>query len=186
MIYYFTPYSIEKKLFEAIDSYINLLPEDDDWACLMDGDTMFLTSDFGHQIQEYVDKYPDTGLFTCYTNRCHYKCQMYDEHELFNETDIKRHHKAAKLISIVMKDGIFDIDRRIAGHLMVIQKRTWWKIRNEVQIKCIKQEKKIRGVDTKISNAILHAGLKIRLMQGVYIFHYLRLDKDINDTTHLE
>lgn len=185
MIYYFTPYSLEKKLFNAIDSYINILPNDDDWACLMDGDTMFLRSDFGHQIQVYINKHPDTGLFTCYTNRCHYSCQRYGD-GMMNQTNIIEHKLLADEITANDHGEVIEIDRRIAGHLMVIKKCTWWKIREEVQDKCNKQQKNIRGVDTKISNAILHAGLKIRLMQGVYIFHYLRMDKYINDTKHLE
>jgi hypothetical protein len=184
MIYYFTPYSLEKKLFKAIDQYINLLPNDDDWACLMDGDTMFLSSDFGHQIQVYIDKYPDTGLFTCYTNRCHYDCQRYSD-GMMNQSNIIEHKLLAKEITLTEHGEVSEINRRIAGHLMIIKKATWKLIRPEVERKVIQQHKQILGVDTKISNAILHAGLKIRLMQGVYIFHFLRMDRSIDDKSHL-
>jgi hypothetical protein len=69
MIYYFTPYSFSKKLFDAWDDYMDLVRNSDDWVCMMDGDTLFLLSDFGHQMEEYINKYPDTGLFTCYASR---------------------------------------------------------------------------------------------------------------------
>ena len=32
MIYFFTPYSFQKKLFEAYDAYMNLIPNEDDWG----------------------------------------------------------------------------------------------------------------------------------------------------------
>jgi hypothetical protein len=66
---------------------------------------------------------------------------------------------------------------------MVIKKETWLLIRDEV--KRTTMDKNILGVDTKISYAILNHNLKIRLMRGLYIFHYLRLMEGLNSTKHL-
>jgi GT2 family glycosyltransferase len=182
MLYFFTPYSFGKKLFEAIDSYMNLIHDPEDWICLLDGDTAFLLSDFGHQIQSYIDTYPDTGLFTCFASRCHYSCQLY-EYSDPNNTDIQYHRTKAEEVYCRYNGRVKEINRRIAGHLMVIQKKTWLIIREEVLQNST--EKLILGVDTKISNAILKANLKIHLMRGIYIFHYLRLSEGINNTSHL-
>lgn len=182
MLYFFTPYSLDKKLFEAIDSYMELILNPDDWICLQDGDTAFLLPDFGHQVQSYIDSYPETGLFTCYASRCHYSCQLYEGSDL-NHTDILYHRTKAEEIYKRYNGQVKEINRRIAGHLMVIQKKTWLLIREEV--KQNSADKNILGVDTKISNAILRANLKIHLMQGIYIFHYLRLAEGIDNTTHL-
>jgi len=48
----------------------------DDWAVIMDGDTMFLQPDFGHQIQQHIENHPEAGLFTCFASRCHYSIQV--------------------------------------------------------------------------------------------------------------
>ena len=182
MLYFFTPYSFEKRLFEAIDRYMMLLPENADWACIQDGDTAFLCSDFGARIAEYIDRFPGTGLFTCYASRCHYAWQLVEGINQDNDSllEIKN---MADYCDINFKGTAADIDKRIAGHLMVINKGTWMKIRNKLKLSCA--NKFILGVDTKISYAILNHGLKIRLMKGIYIFHYLRLAEGINYTGHL-
>ena len=182
MLYFFTPYSFNKKLFEAIDSSMELICNPEDWICLLDGDTAFLLPDFGHQIQGYIDTYPETGLFTCYASRCHYNCQLYKYADAEN-TNIIYHRLKAEEVLRQFNGQVEEINRRIAGHLMVIQKKTWLMIRREV--KETAADKNILGVDTKISNAILKANLKIRLMKGIYIFHYLRLAEGINNSNHL-
>lgn len=182
MLYFFTPYSFNKKLFEAFDSYMNLVTDPNDWICFMDGDTAFLLPDFGHQIKSYIDAWPETGLFTCHASRCHYNCQKYIYADDSN-TDILYHRLKAGEVYRQFNGQVTEINRRIAGHLMVIQKKTWLLVRQEV--KETAAGKNILGVDTKISNAILRANLKIRLMKGIYLFHYLRLGEGINNTTHL-
>jgi len=184
MIWYFTPYATDKNYFKAIDAYMKVVPEND-WVCLRDGDTMFLYSDFGHKLQGYIDRYPNTGLFTCVTNRCHYTCQQLNT-TAFEERDIVWQKRIADRVFSDKQYKVKEVDRRIAGHMMMIKKSTWTKIRAEVERKVIAQGKKILGVDTKICNAILKYGLKIRIMEGFYLFHFLRFDKGIDDETHLK
>jgi hypothetical protein len=62
MIYFFTPYSFNFKLLDAITGCMNLL-QPDDWAVIMDGDTMFLQPDFGHQIQRHIETV--SGNYKC-------------------------------------------------------------------------------------------------------------------------
>ena len=185
MIWFFTPYSFEKRLFEAFDTYMNLVANPNDWVCFSDGDTAFLLPDFGHQIKRYVENYPDTGMFTCYASRCHYSPQVRKGTEMENP-DIVYHRKRAEETKKELDGKVKELNRRVAGHLLVIQKKTWLKIRREVAMKVSKQNKHILGVDTKISNAILKAGLKIRLMRGMYIFHYLRLADGFGYKKHLK
>lgn len=184
MIWFFTPYSFEKKLFEAYDRYMQLVSNPNDWVCFTDGDTAFLLPDFGHQVKTYIKHYPDTGLFTCYASRCHYSVQVRKGTEM-NNPDILYHRRQAESIYKELHGHVKEIDRRVAGHLLVIQKKTWEQVRPEVARKVTGQNKQILGVDTKISNAILKAGLKIRLMRGMYIFHYLRLAEGFGCKEHL-
>jgi GT2 family glycosyltransferase len=182
MLYFFTPYSFEKKLFEAFDHYFGLVG-DEDWICLTDGDTAFLRSDFGIKIKEYIDKYPETGMFTCYASRCHYDIQMLPGYNC-EEPSILFHKAMADACDLTYHGQIVEINRRIAGHLMLINKKTWLRIRGWVAQRVV--SKNILGVDTKISYAILNAGLKIRLMKGIYIFHYLRMAEGLDYKKHLE
>ncbi|TSA38806.1 MAG: hypothetical protein D4R64_01700 [Porphyromonadaceae bacterium] len=68
MIYFFTPYSFNFKLLDAIAECIDLL-NPDDWAVIMDGDTMFLQVDFGHQVKRHIEAHPEAGLFTCFASQ---------------------------------------------------------------------------------------------------------------------
>jgi GT2 family glycosyltransferase len=94
------------------------------------------------------------------------------------------HKKMADLRSSTDKGKVQELDRRIAGHLWVMKKSIWTWIRHDVYRKA--EKKHILGVDTKISNAILEAGYKIRLMKELYIFHYLRMAEGFDSDEHLK
>lgn len=183
MIWFFTPYAHDKKFLDAIDRYFNLIANPNDWVVIMDGDTAFLRSDFGDVIKRYTDQYPDTGLFTCYASRCHYQCQVPEAGAMGNDS-ILFHKAISDYQSDYFKGKVKEMDRRIAGHLMAIKKSTWTLIRGQVFKKAA--EKYILGVDTKICNAILDAGLIIRLMRELYIFHYLRMAEGFDYDKHLK
>lgn len=171
MIYFFTPYSFEKKLFKAYDEYMMMIPGAEDWGCLMDGDMAFLMSDFGHQIQEYVDKYPDTAMFSCYANRNPYGHQM--RPELNPESDSIRYiFQNAVELREKHKVNITPCQRRIAGFLMVIKKATWLKYREEIEKHAVSAN--IQAVDTAISDVLIKHNEKINLMDGMQVFHYFR------------
>lgn len=182
-IFYFTPYALDKNFFREIDSFMNLIHEND-WVCILDGDTMFMYSDFGHKIQRFIDLYPDTGLFTCVSNRCHYHCQQSGD-IAFSEENIVWHRRYAEQLFNEKGFAVKEVQRRIAGHMMIIRKGTWSRIRNEVLSAVTAQGKQILGVDTKISNAMVRNGLKIRIMEGFYLFHFLRFDRGVDDKSHL-
>ncbi len=183
MLWFFNPYSFNKKLFEAWDQYMNLVRDPNDWVCMRDGDTMFMLPDWGHQIKHYIEKYPDTGLFTCYASRCHYQPQIRLGTDT-ESTDLLYHRSHAQKIYDELYGKVKEMDRRIAGHLIVMKKSTWTLIRNDVEY--TSRSKNILGIDTKISNAILKKEMKIRLMRGIYLLHYLRMFEGYNYTKHLE
>ena len=171
MIYFFTPYSFEKKLFKAYDDYMKLIPNPEDWGCIMDGDMAFLLSDFGHQIQEYINKYPVTGMFSCYANRNPYGHQM--RPGLNPESDSVRYIFQNAVEMYEKNHGkVTPCQRRIAGFLMVIKKATWLKYREEIAAHA--QNANIQAVDTAISDILVKHDEKILLMEGMQVFHYFR------------
>lgn len=177
MIFYFTPYSLEKDLGKGYNDYMKLIG-DDDWACFTDGDVMFLRPDFGHQIAEYVQNYPNTGLFTAYTNRVGTLEQCY-QGKISDENKIDLHIFLSKIITT---KNIKKINHVISGHLMLIKKSVWKRVGGFPE-----KEKKanILGVDNVFSQKILDAGLEILVMEGVYVWHTYRLG-DTNNTSHLK
>ena len=183
MIWFFTPYDKEKKLINAINRYFDLVKFDDDWVVIMDGDTAFLNADFGDIIERYTKKYADTGMFTCYASRCHYKIQVPEGVNMFSDS-ILYHKTIATRQAVIGRNQVLEINRKIAGHLMVIRKGVWDRIKDEVFSKA--RGKNILGIDSKISYAVLEAGLTIRLMKELYIFHYCRLSEGFDYDEHLK
>ncbi len=157
---------------------MSLLPNDDDWGCLMDMDTMFLTPDVGHQIEEVIKKYPDTGLFTAITNRVGLKEQCYGGN-IDNDPNVRNWQRVAVNLQSSKRLEVRKIDHIISGHLMLVKKSTWLKVNK------FPEPGKILAVDNSFSKRILDNGFDIKLMEGVFIFHYYRLHKNISDKTHL-
>jgi hypothetical protein len=77
---------------------------------------------------------------------------------------------AAKMFQIggsaLTNSELFSVAVGIAGHLMVIRKSTWTRVLPGILLSAA--GKKILGVDTKISQAVLAAGLKILLMEDIH------------------
>jgi GT2 family glycosyltransferase len=175
-IYYFTPYSFEKNIGDAYNQYMELLPNDEDWACFIDGDAMFLIPDFGHVIADVVERYPDTGMFTAYTNRVANRQQLY-RGKFSDNADIRYHRNIARVCKEVNHHNVTDLQLPISGVIMVIQKKTW---------KEFPFSEGMLGVDNDISRRMLQSGRKVQLMQGIYMLHYYRFNEGREHTKHLQ
>lgn len=165
------PYAQSGKLIDAYDDVMSMV-EPTDWVCFMDGDAAFLEmADFGHVLQAYIDRYPETGIFTCYASRCHYSPQRRKGVDMASN-DITYIAKEAVRARQDLHLQVKNMNRRIAGHLVMIQKRKYDQARE--LLGALAANKKVLGFDTKLSQAILRYGYDIRVMRGILIFHYLR------------
>ena len=171
MIWFFTPYAFNKKLFESYDSYMQLIANEDDWGCIMDGDMAFLMSDFGHHIQEYIDKFPDTGLFICYASRVPYGHQM--KPGLNCESDSIK-YIYDNTLKMYTNDHLKVIEQkqRVCAPLLVIQKKIWTKYRDQIAEHAKKAN--IQAVDSAISDVLMKNKEKVLLMAGMQVYHYYR------------
>jgi hypothetical protein len=147
MIYFFTPYSFNLKLLDAIARCMNLLMPDD-WALLMDGDAMFLQPDFGHRIQRHVEAHPDAGLFTCYASRCHYSFHVPPGVDM--ENDSIRYHK---LIAN-------NLAANKAGEVKEINRITFEDLKNPVFISELKE---CHLIDEKDENRLAEFGKAVKM-----------------------
>jgi hypothetical protein len=181
MIYYSIPYSTEMNIGACYNSVMNNLPNDTDFACFVDGDTIFTTSDFGNQINDVIKRYPECRFFTCYTNRVGCKIQVCPIIDRDNN-DIDYHRKMGKMLQYNYWDVCDDISELepgtlISGMLLLIRKDLWKEVGgfkngmlsvdNDFHLKCIEKKE------------------PLYLMKGVYIYHWYRWPNSGN-TSHLK
>lgn len=165
------PYAFNGRLMDAYDDVMGMV-DPTDWVCFMDGDTAFIEmADFGHVLQEYIDRYPQAGILTCYANRCHYAPQRRKGVDM-KIRDINYVAQAVVRTRQDLHGQVKKMNRRIAGHLVLIQRSKYDHVRPVLGK--IAAGKKILGFDTKLAYSFLHYKYDILVMRGVLIFHYLR------------
>lgn len=177
MIHIKTPFALDKNLGKVYNLAFKDVP-DEDWVCLIDRDVHFLTPTSIPLMYDYVRRYPETGIFTCLTNRIH----PLAEDQLYlttpSDNDSVRHWEDIAEAQEEYSDLTFtEINHVISGFLMLISKKTWNQIKFIEDGQCL-------GVDNWYSHQILKAGKKILRMDRLVVWHSYRL-KDIKDKSHL-
>lgn len=177
MIHIKIPFAEDKNLGRAYNEAFEGIGEND-WVCLIDHDVLFLTPDAINLMHEYVRSYPNTGIFTCFTNRIHPLAEdQLLNGQLSENTFIDFHMQLAynqKRFGI----KVTEIRHVISGFLMLVSKKTWNEVKFSEAGKCL-------GVDNDFSANVLERGKKIYRMDSLYVFHAYRLKNGIKDKTHL-
>lgn len=181
MILYSIPFSTEKNIGAYYNYIMSTLQNDSDFACFVDADTIFTTSNFGDQILDVVKRYPECGLFTCYTNRVGFKKQIYPMIDM-NNNDMQYHRDIGKSLQETYWNECEDLsylkqNELISGMLLLVKKSLWkavggfksgmLSVDNDFHLKCIQNNE------------------KVYLMKGVYIYHWYRWP-NYSNTTHLK
>lgn len=179
-VWYSNPYSTSKNIGRALNEFCSLVP-DNDWICLQDGDMMYLTPDWGLQIEKTISLHGDKfSLLGCVTNRLGRAIQRHEG--LFSENnDVKIHYDIAKELSEKKWCQVEDITKKkyVAGMFMLFPKKLWNKV---------KFRENSTVFDDQFSIDIIRSGGKLGLMKGLYVYHAYRIwsDKPIGDNTHLK
>ena len=166
-MWYSNPYCTRKDIGEALNEFCESVP-DDDWICLQDGDMMYLTPDWGKQIEEVIRRHGDQyDLLGCMTNRLGGRTQIVPG--MYNETDIVKHYEKAVELAENHWAEVVPIRSGVAGMFMLFKKSTWKKHRFT--------EGTYQGVkfDTQFGKDILRAKGKVGLIKGLYVFHLYRI-----------
>lgn len=172
MVWFFTPYSFNKKLAEAYDKYASLIDDPEDWICFMDGDMLFFQSEFGNMVQNAIEQQPNAGMFTCYTNRISTQDQLYSDKN-FRIDSISFHYELSKQIQLSNCNKLEKIGNKVAGFFFVIKKDTWNKVRDAVL--SVNKSNKLLGVDYTISEAVAKLSMPIYRINELYVLHYYRM-----------
>jgi GT2 family glycosyltransferase len=179
MVYYFTPF-YDKDLGEAYNRYCELVPNDDDWITLMDGDVMQLNMNWGQIWEKILEKNDDAGIVTCLTNRISTPCQLAPK--MFAVENILAHRLMAKRLFSMHGYTTEKINEKICGFYFSFKKKTWKKVGKFIN--------SILAIDYDFSQRVLDFGLDIRVAKGFYVFHYWRFLEDpkkgVNFKYHLK
>jgi len=148
---------------------MELLPNDDDYCCFLDGDATFTTTFFGLQLERIVHKYPECGVFVCMTNRvnCEWQLETVD----WDSDDIKYHRFIGDLLADDNYYQIKDVTNKpkgevLSGVLMLIRKDVWKKIGGF--------KDGMLGVDNDLHWKCQKHGEKVYLLRGFYVYHWYR------------
>ena len=168
MIYTFIPYSEERppKLGDAYNKFMELLPNDNDWACLIDHDVMFTRKNWFHQLNDIIKKHPEYDCFVAMTNRIGSPWQK--RGDLKNSNDIIEHRKLGEKIQKEQYDKVVNPPGKslFSGFLILVKKGIWKKVKFGFG------QDGSAGVDNEFHKRLKHAGFKVGLMLGVYVYHY--------------
>lgn len=174
MIHFLTPY-YKGDLGKAYNIAAELIPSND-WVCFIDADVMVLNSNFGDILQECIDKFGrQYPLMTCLTNRVAEPSQRLAGH--LNENPSALYHKKMADKVAMNPPSVKEAPRPISGMLMLFPKWLWADIGGF--------KSGILGVDNDFHHKVVSSGRKVGVIQNLYVFHYYRLHKAVNDVTHL-
>ena len=179
MIFYSIPWDSTKNIGKYYNQFMEILPSENDFACFIDGDAMMLNTYFGKQLETYIEKYPECGIFTCMANRIGCEWQRAGN---WYSNDIQEH----RMIAETLNKGNYEIEdvtdkpeRKVMGGVMIlIKKATWQKIGKF-------KDQGMLGIDNDIHWKAQKTGEKLYLMKEVYVFHWYRGGNQL-DKQHLK
>ncbi len=177
MFYIRIPYSLDKNLGAAYNLEMELLPNDDDWAVLMDTDTMFMDNAQPQFFEKAIAAKPNAGMFTCYASRTGMVNQRFNDNAYANSPDLTL-HRSLSITQLQKPLRLKQINGPIAGFCMAIKKSTWKQIGRF-------EEKGLLSIDTNYSRRVIASGLKIFLIENIYLLHYYRLMEGSQNKNHL-
>ena len=180
-IWYSNPYSTEKNIGKAYNEFCEIVPNEDDWIVISDGDVCYLTHKWGLHIAETIKLHGENfDLITCVTNRLARPIQRY-KGEFSENHDMIYHALIAKELEENHWCEVEDITKgkKVAGLLMIFKKSLW----NKVKFR----ENDIAFDDT-FSKELIKRGCKFGMMKGLYVYHFYRgwSETPIGDRKHLK
>lgn len=179
MILYATPYSENKRLIESYNDIWSRVA-DNDYAVVLDGDAMFTTRTFGHQIAETMRANEQYDVFTCMTNRVANSLQVVPS--AWDSNDMHYHRELGDKRWNDWHTHVEDITTcsPLSGVMIAMKGGTWRNLYKKLQ----HTQWLMLGLDNDIHIQARAAGMKVGLMKGIYVMHYYR-NGNQSDKAHL-
>lgn len=182
-VFFFKPFSIDKKIGEVYNSHCSIVPNSEDWICIMDYDSMILCPETFQVIESAINRYPETAIFGAMTNRIGYSHQRRLPHMDVN-ANMREHTQISIDLAIQFKDGeCFETKIGVAGFFMLFRKSYWEK--SPFQSEIFDQKRNL--FDYNFCRYAIKNGLPVRVIKGAYLWHSYRILKEsYKDTSHLK
>jgi len=177
MIYIFKPYATDKQIGKAYNAHCELTPPGS-WILIMDYDAMILDPRAFTIMEEAIERYPDTDIFSCYASRIGYNHQrlttrIEDNDSILYHTGVAKEqadHYGSQCVSVP----------GIAGFFMLFNRRYWEG--NHFQAGMFDGEGRLFD---RVFCKQAEAQGRIKLIKGIYLWHTYRLGKGARDISHL-
>jgi len=177
-VWYFNPGRGDKNLGKAYNEHCDIVPNDNDWICMTDGDIMHMLPYWSKQIEDIIRKHGNEySLISCVTNRLGLKWQL--PKGFSDDPNVLNHYDIADELYNKHYIEVENSRKPTAGLMMLFPKRTWNKVKFKEGLTCGG-----KFIDWRFSEAVLNIG-KIGIAKGLYVFHFYRFNKDKKDIKHL-
>ena len=196
MILDIIPYSTDKNLGKSYNDAFRNTSDEVTHICFRDGDTCWLTSDYGVHLAEYVRLHPN-AVFTCWTNRINEKAEQQSK-AIFDKFDFKGglinaresdSFKSHLVCAENYKKYLYQttsLHGFVSGFCMVIPRSVWVNHKfAEKQVYSDRGPTNMLGVDNDFTNRVRSAGVQVLRMDGIYMFHIYRMLQGDHDKSHL-
>jgi hypothetical protein len=178
-VYHFMPFSLKWDFADEINKYIQLVPNDDDWICIYDGDVIFTRPNWGTEIAEMIKANPKFDLLTCLTTRMSIKDQQLNN-EMSEDIDlINLHLKCENQFNNTPNYKAKETKTPIAGYFLCFKKKL------AIQFPLMSSDTGMLWVDVNWTKKLLDNGKKIGVCQKIAIIHWYRLYQGVGNDSHL-
>lgn len=144
--------------------------------CVRDGDTLFLSPDWGRQIEKIVSANRGYDLIGCMTNRLRAPYQLH-EGQISNEDSITQHRLIAEQRWRAHGTEVRELAQGpVAAMLMIFPKAVW--LRHPFPERSI-------YFDQQFTQDVRDNGGRVGIAQGFYLFHLYRWGQP-NPTAYTE
>jgi hypothetical protein len=172
----YAPTECDKNIGCAYNKFMDILPNDDDWACFLDHDAMFTTTDWYTQLNRIISAHPNVGAFGVRTNRVAYPWQLVGNIDVDN-MDIRYHRNIGEYLqkkyflrisrgSTKNHTGEYEASR-FSGVVILIQKKIWKRIGGF-------EATGFLGIDDDLRFRVYKENIPFAIMDGVYVYHWYR------------
>lgn len=156
-----TPFSRKGDLGAACNAFMERL-EMDEWALFMDHDIIVLDNSLWNALYDAVEKNPDCGAITCWTN---YILNVGLRAQSPETNDIGEHVEFARRMYKEFGNRVTNYGEKyhLSGFFFCVSKKAWLKAGNFMH--------GFGDVDILFGDCLKRAGLPLLRMDGVYVYH---------------
>ena len=141
---------------------------DDEWIFIKDGDSLFLTSDYGDRINKIIDSNEQFDVIGAITNRISVD-SLRSTVDILCEPDMDNHIRTSN--ELWSKNGTMVTETKdtVAAFCMFFRREVWEKSK-------FKENSIV--FDREFCKDAIDNGFKIGIAQGLYLFHLYRWGKN--------